>query len=91
MDICGRQLGRQVDERPISRSELYGADEVFLTGTGCEIVPVIEIDRRAIGSRSKGVVTSAVQAAYESIVRAEDARYAHWLTRVDFAEDGAGA
>ena len=57
-----RDLGFKVVERDIARAELYLADEVFLTGTAAELVPVREIDDHAIGDGEPGEITRAVQA-----------------------------
>src|SRR5207249_6442745 len=46
----GRRIGLRVEERPLVLQDLYGADEVFLSGTGAELVPVIEIDGRVIST-----------------------------------------
>ena len=60
-----RDLGVEVIERDIARAELYLADEVFMTGTAAELVPVREIDDHAIGDGSPGAITRAVQTAFE--------------------------
>lgn len=69
-------------ERPIDRTELYVADEVFLCGTGVQLAPVVEIDRRVVGEGQTGPVTSVLQSAYFQAVRGYDERYRHWLTPV---------
>lgn len=69
----------EVAERPLTRGELYLADELFMTGTAAEITPVREVDLRPIGSGARGPVTQAVQAAYDAAVHARDPRFAHWL------------
>lgn len=71
-----------VHEETITRDELYSADEVFLTGTAAEITPVIEIDRRAIGSGKPGKITQKLQSEFFSIVRGENPKYKKWLTLV---------
>src|SRR5918992_1657249 len=55
-----RDLGIEVIERDIARAELYLADEVFMTGTAAELVPVREIDDHRIGDGSPGEITRAV-------------------------------
>lgn len=72
-------LGIPLAERPITRGELYLADELFMTGTAAEITPVREVDSRPIGGGERGPVTQAVQAAYDDAVHARDPRFAHWL------------
>jgi branched-chain amino acid aminotransferase len=75
-----REQGVEVREEPISRDELYIADEVFLTGTAAEITPVREIDHRRIGRGEAGPVTRRVQEAFFSIVKGADAKHDHWLS-----------
>lgn len=77
-----RDLGIPFESRTIDRSELYGADEVLLCGTGVQIAPVMEIDYRTIGSGRMGPVTQALQSTYFAAVRGDDDRYAGWLTPV---------
>lgn len=72
-------LAIPVDERPLTRGELYLADELFMTGTAAEITPVREVDGRPLGSGERGPVTAAVQAAYDDAVHGRDPRFAHWL------------
>ena len=75
-----REHDVEVREEPISRDELYIADEVFLTGTAAEITPVREIDHRRIGRGEAGPVTRRLQEAFFSIVKGSDSRHDHWLT-----------
>ncbi|HEX3480090.1 MAG TPA: branched-chain amino acid transaminase [Kofleriaceae bacterium] len=75
-----REQGVDVREEPISRDELYIAEEVFLTGTAAEITPVREIDHRRIGRGEAGPVTRRLQEAFFSIVKGSDSRHDHWLT-----------
>jgi branched-chain amino acid aminotransferase len=75
-------MGTPVLERPIDRTELWAADEVFLCGTGVQVSPVTQIDHRPVGSGRPGPMTLEVQAAYLGAVRGEEPRYQHWLERV---------
>lgn len=77
-----RDLGWPLVERPIDRTELYVADEVFLAGTGVQIAGVTEIDHRTIGSGKMGPITAKLQEVYFQAVRGRDARYREWLTPV---------
>lgn len=72
-------LGLSVSSRPITRDELYCADEVFLTGTASEITPVVQVDGRRVGDGRPGPVTSHIQAAYSNAVRGNGNRE-EWLT-----------
>jgi branched-chain amino acid aminotransferase len=73
-------LGYEVQEKQIIRTELYLADEVFMTGTAAEIVPLRAVDDIAIGE--PGPVTQAIQQAYADAVRGRGERWAHWLEYV---------
>jgi branched-chain amino acid aminotransferase len=77
-----REQGVEVREEPISRDELYIADEVFLTGTAAEITPVRDIDHRKIGRGEAGPVTRRVQESFFSIVKGNDSKHDHWLSFV---------
>jgi branched-chain amino acid aminotransferase len=77
-----RDLGIEVIERDLARAELYLADEVFMTGTAAELVPVREIDDHTVGDGSPGPVTLAVQSAFEDALHGRDARYRDWLDPV---------
>ena len=78
-----QDLGISVVEEPISRDQLYIADEVFVCGTATEVVPVREIDFRVIGAGSKGPVTAVLQEAFFKAIRGEGARSYEWLEYVD--------
>ena len=75
-----RDLGYEVVERPISRDQLYAADEVFVCGTAAEVVGLAEIDFRTIGEGNTGPLTRRLQELYSRAVRGEEPRYRHWLT-----------
>jgi len=77
-----RDLGIDVIERDIARAELYLADEVFMTGTAAELVPVREIDDHTVGTGSPGEVTRAVQTAFEDALHGRSERYREWLDPV---------
>jgi branched-chain amino acid aminotransferase len=76
-------LGLKVMEEPLSRDQLYIADEVFLCGTAAEVVPVREIDYRQIGAGQKGPITAALQDCFHDAVRGRGPRSAEWLEHVD--------
>ncbi len=82
IEIGREKLGVEVVERSIDRTELYGADEVFLCGTGAQISPVIEIDRRTIGSGQPGEITRQLSRTYFDAVRGRLPAYRDWLTPV---------
>lgn len=67
-------LGLEVRQEPFTQHDVYVADEVFLTGTAAEIVPVVGVDRRTIGDGVPGPVTKRVHAAFQEIVRSDGIR-----------------
>lgn len=75
-----RDLGYEVHVGNLLRSELYTADEAFVTGTAAEVVPIFSVDDRVIGER--GPITTAIQAAYFEAVRGENDRYKDWNEHV---------
>lgn len=69
-------------ERPLTRDDVYSADEAFFTGTAAEITPICELDRRQIGRGSRGELTEFLQGLYCNARSGKAPRYAHWLTTV---------
>jgi branched-chain amino acid aminotransferase len=77
-----RDLGYEVVEGPVSRDQLYAADEVFVCGTAAEVVALREIDFRSIGSGRTGPVTRRLQEAFHAAARGQAPRYAEWSALV---------
>jgi branched-chain amino acid aminotransferase len=77
-----RDLGVEVVERDLARSELYLADEVFVCGTAAELTPLREIDDHVIGSGRPGEITRAAQTAFEDALHGRVERYREWLDPV---------
>lgn len=75
-------LGYTVEPMPMTRDDVYLADEAFFTGTAAEITPIRELDGRPIGQGSRGPVTEKIQTLFFDVVNGRDARFAHWLARV---------
>ncbi|MEW6045579.1 MAG: branched-chain amino acid transaminase [Bacillota bacterium] len=82
MQLAREQLEVAVEERPIDRTELYVADEVFLVGTGAQVSAVGEVDRRPVGTGEMGPITRAIQQLYFNVVKGRVPAYRHWLTPV---------
>jgi len=80
--MVAKKMGYEVTERPIPRTELYMADEIFLTGTAAEIVPVTSLDGHVVGSGKEGPVTKSIREMYEKVVSAGVKEYVDWLTPV---------
>jgi branched-chain amino acid aminotransferase len=76
--LAARELQLGSEERPVARSELYQAEEVFFTGTAVEIAPVIEIDGRPVGHGRPGKITGELQRLYREVVHGLLPAYASW-------------
>jgi branched-chain amino acid aminotransferase len=77
-----RDKGLEVHETPLTRDELYIADEIFLTGTAAEVTPIREVDRRRIGDGRRGPVTRLLQSAFFDVVAGRERKYERWLSFV---------
>lgn len=82
MQLIGLELGEQVVERGIDRSELYVCDEALLCGTAVGIVPVVEVDRRPVGHGRPGERTHRLIDALAAIARRDTDAYMDWTTPV---------
>jgi branched-chain amino acid aminotransferase len=82
MELIRHRLGVEVVERDIDRTELYLADEAFFCGTAAEVLPIIGVDRYAIGSGEVGRFVRSLQDLYFSVARGKESEYAQWLTPV---------
>lgn len=82
IQLAKDELGMEVEERPILRSEIYVADEVFYTGTAAQVAPVVQVDHVVIGNGEIGNVAKKLQKLYFSIVKGENAKYTNWLTPI---------
>ncbi len=81
-----KDLGHEVLERPISRDQLYTADEVFVCGTAAECIGLSEIDFRKIGDGKTGPVTREIQNMYHDLIRGKVAKYEEWCEYVEEKE-----
>ena len=82
MQLAQVELGLNVELRTIDRSELYLADEVFLSGTAAHLTPVVELDHRPIANGEPGPISAKLQKMYFDIVVGDNPKYSHWCTRV---------
>lgn len=82
-----QDLGYPVVERNIARAEMYLAEEVFMTGTAAELVPVVEIDDHKVAAGRPGEVTRKLQSTFDDAIHGRDARYLEWLDFVTPAAD----
>jgi branched-chain amino acid aminotransferase len=86
-----RDLGYTVTERSMARAELYLADEVFMSGTAAELVPVREIDDHRIGAGEPGEVTRALQRLFDDALHGRAEQYREWLDYVEASAPSAQA
>ncbi|MCL4272625.1 MAG: branched-chain amino acid transaminase [Anaerolineales bacterium] len=77
-----KDLGYSVSEIPISRDQLYNADEVFVCGTAAEVIGLCEVDFRKIGDGRSGKVTREIQNVYHDAIRGRIAKYEAWCDYV---------
>lgn len=82
IELAGRELGIQVVERSIDRSELYICDELFLTGTAVGLAPVVRVDHRAVGTGEIGPLTQRLVNLYFEATRGHLPSYRKWLLPV---------
>ena len=76
--LASDELGMRTEERTVDRSELYIADEAFVTGTLSHLVPVLEIDHRPIGTGKIGPITRQFRALYFDVIRGKVPKYREW-------------
>lgn len=91
IELAANELELPTVERPIARSELYYADEIFLTGTGAQVAPVTRVDQRKVGNGEIGPISRALQKIYFDVVRGRDSRYRDRLTAIDNVPAAAAA
>jgi len=75
-------LGIPVEKTRLTRDDIYICDEAFFTGTAAEVTPIRELDRRVIGSGSRGPITEKIQNAFFDVVHGRNPKYHHWLAKV---------
>ena len=78
MGLIQEELGKKVVERSIDRTELYTCDELFMCGTGAQVSPVVEVDRRPVGEGGIGELTGELQSIYFAAVRGDNPKYSDW-------------
>ena len=82
IELAQRELGIESEERSVDRSELYTADECFLTGTAAHLTPVGEIDHRLVGDGQVGPITQKLQDLYFDVIRGKNPKYLQWCSAV---------
>ncbi|MCZ6550264.1 MAG: branched-chain amino acid transaminase [candidate division NC10 bacterium] len=82
IELSREELGLEVIERQVGRSEVYLCEEAFLCGTGAQVSPIIEVDRRPIGNGRIGPLTAKIQKLYFQVVKGEHDKYQSWCSPV---------
>jgi branched-chain amino acid aminotransferase len=82
LGLAQSEFGIEVESRTIDRSELYVADEVFMTGTAAHVTPILEVDRRPVADGNVGPVSKQLQSLYFDIIYGRNAKYVSWCTPV---------
>jgi branched-chain amino acid aminotransferase len=82
VETIAADMGLDVSHEPLIRTDLYSADEAFLTGTAAEVVPIRAVDDRVVGDGRPGPVTREIQQTYLATVKGEVDRYKEWLDYV---------
>ncbi|NLY55257.1 MAG: branched-chain amino acid transaminase [Firmicutes bacterium] len=80
--LAKEELGLEVEERQIDRTELYICDEAFFTGTAAEVSPITSIDHRPVGNGQVGPLSKSLQTLFFDVVKGRNPKYKHWLTPV---------
>ena len=80
IELAKKEMGLETVERTVDRSEIYVADECFLTGTAAHLTPVTRLDHRAIGDGQIGPITKKLQSIYFDVVRGKNKKYIDWCT-----------
>ena len=80
VQLAKGELGLEVVETRMDRSQIYIADECFLTGTAAHVTPVIELDSRKIADGKVGPISAALQKMYFDVVSGRNPKYLHWCT-----------
>jgi branched-chain amino acid aminotransferase len=83
IETIARGFGYEVTHEQLIRTDLYSADEAFLTGTAAEVVPIRAVDDRPVGSGKPGPITRQLQQTYFATVRGEVDQYKDWLDHVE--------
>jgi branched-chain amino acid aminotransferase len=78
IQLARNELGLEVVERSIDRSELYLAEEAFFSGTAAHVSPILEIDKRLVGDGHIGKITKEMQSLYFDVIKGNNPKYLHW-------------
>lgn len=82
MELAKNELGMEVVERSVARTELYNSQEVFFSGTAMEVTAVVEVDRRKVGTGEEGDVCKKLKELFFKVTKGNDPKYAHYCTPI---------
>ena len=82
IELARKELGLEVVERSIDRTEVFIAEEMFMTGTAAQVTAVTKIDHRPVGAGVMGPITTKFRTLYEDILRGKNNKYLHWNVAV---------
>jgi branched-chain amino acid aminotransferase len=82
MELARNELGLEVKERSIDRTEVFIAEEMFMTGTAAQVVAITKVDHRPVGIGAMGPVTTKLRALFDNVVRAKNTKYTQWNLEV---------
>jgi branched-chain amino acid aminotransferase len=78
IELAQRELGLEVAERPVDRTEVYLCEEIFMTGTAVQLMAVTRVDHRPVGAGQMGPITSRIRDLFFQAVRGQNPKYRHW-------------
>lgn len=81
LKMC-QDMGIPTEDRPVHKDELFSANEAFMTGTGCQVAWVSQIDKKPIGNGEIGPITKRLQEKFFAVVRGTTSDYADWRTKI---------
>jgi branched-chain amino acid aminotransferase len=82
LELAQKELGLEIVERSIDRTELFICDELFMTGSAAQIVAITKVDHREVGSGKMGPVAEKLRQIFDQVVRANNPNYTHWNVEV---------
>lgn len=82
MELARNELGLPIVERSIDRTEVFIAEEMFMTGSAAGVVAITKVDHRSVGAGVMGPVATKLRELYDGVVRAKNDKYLHWSVEV---------
>jgi len=82
MELARNELGLPIVERSIDRTEVFIAEEMFMTGSAAGVVAITKVDHRSVGAGVMGPIAAKLRELYDGVVRAKNEKYLHWSVEV---------